>query len=150
MITNLQKTRFVVIYADDDQDDLLLMREAFSKYDNSVEMITVNDGTDLLEYLNVVYHTNLLPILIILDINMPKLNGKETLKAIRKIELFNTIPVILYSTSSSAVDKEFASQHEATFFSKPYTYSELEKVTEKFLEHIKPEIRQLLLGNNNH
>ena len=97
----------IVVYADDDSDDLMLVKEAFNNYSDNVDLITLNNGAEALSYLKKSISNDTVPCLIILDINMPKLDGKETLLKIREIERLKTVPVILFTTSSQQIDKKF-------------------------------------------
>ena len=61
------------------------------------------------------------PLLIVLDINMPRLNGKETLSAIRRLPRFRFVPVVLYTTSGSLADEDFCKKMKASWMSKAQT-----------------------------
>lgn len=132
----------LVLYADDDADDLLLVKEAFSKYASHVEVLTVNDGLEALSYLKGLSHSEPTPCLVILDINMPRLNGRETLKQLRKLNRYEDVPVILFTTSSLPVDKEFALRHNAGFISKPLNARQMDMITDQFIEHCADEIKK--------
>lgn len=132
----------VVLYADDDTDDLELVAEAFSKYRDNVELVTVTDGLQALSYLTTTTKSmNRLPCLIILDINMPRLTGRETLIRLREIDKFEQVPVILFSTSSQPYDKEFAQSYGAGFITKPLDYRQMDRIAEQFLQHCSDEIK---------
>jgi CheY-like chemotaxis protein len=74
-----------------------------------------------------------LPCLIVLDINMPRMDGKQTLVAIQNNPILSTIPVVLFSTSSSALDKTFSESKKVELITKPFTFDTLFKVTSKLL-----------------
>jgi CheY-like chemotaxis protein len=132
----------LVLYADDDPDDLQLVREAFSKYASNVEVLTVSDGLEALSYLKGLSQDDPSPCLVILDINMPRLNGRETLKQLRKLDRYGDVPVILFTTSSLPVDKDFAITHKAGFISKPLNARQMDVITDQFIEHCADEIKK--------
>src|SRR5690606_16589234 len=120
-----QNDRYLVLYADDDADDVDLMMEAFSKF-SRMSVLTKKDGLEVLHFLNEMIKESHLPCLVILDINMPRLDGKETLKRLRKIEALNEVPVVLFTTSSSPEDEKFAHKLNAGYLIKPMDTSQLE------------------------
>ena len=132
----------IVFYADDDPDDLELVRDAFARYTNDVEVVTAKDGIQALTYLQSVTERSPLPCLIILDINMPVLNGRDVLKRIKEVPLLLPIPVVLFSTSSSLLDKEFAKKYNAGFVTKPLDVSQMEMITELFIDHCSDQIKR--------
>ena len=102
-MTKYTAPKNTVVYADDDQDDIELVEEAFRQFSNNVEVITFQNGSQALSYLNNLTEEDPLPCLIILDINMPVLNGKEVLVRVRQLDKFEMIPVVLFTTSSMPV-----------------------------------------------
>ena len=140
MIKSPQKN--IVLYADDDPDDLMLVKDAFSKYSQNIEVITASDGAEALSYLKNLSSFDTAPCLIILDINMPRLNGKEALKDIRSMKRFEDIPVVLFTTSSQLTDKTFASNYNAAFLKKPIDISQMEIITDQFIQHCAEEVRK--------
>src|SRR5206468_1801308 len=100
------KTRYI-IFADDDPDDLELITGFFKQYNQQVNVLELKDGKEVLKFLNDFSSSLDLPILIVLDINMPRLNGKDTLRSIRQNSRFQNIPVIIYTTSTNRVDEEY-------------------------------------------
>jgi CheY-like chemotaxis protein len=132
----------VVLYADDDIDDLQLVQEAFTNFTNNVEVVTVTDGTKALNYLDSLDHFDATPCLIILDINMPGINGKEVLLELRSKDKFKDIPVVLFTTSSLPQDKEFARKWQAGFITKPIDVRQMEIIASEFIEHCSDEVKK--------
>lgn len=122
-----------ILYAEDDHDDLFMVRQAFEKFEEQVTLLHANDGFDALEQLRQAEIRKASPCLIILDINMPGMDGKETLVHLKQSDRYKKIPVVLFTTSSSDGDKAFAQKWGAQFVTKPLVFSELEKLAETFL-----------------
>ncbi|NEU68352.1 response regulator [Spirosoma agri] len=102
---------------DDDQDDQYLFQVAFKRLVPPVDVKLLNDGEELLPALN---QCDTLPSLIILDLNMPRLNGFEALKQLRADPVYETVPVVVLSTSSWHGDQERAMRLGANgFLTKP-------------------------------
>ena len=134
--------KHTVIYADDDPDDLDLVEEAFRQYANNVEVITFRDGSQVLSYLKNIADADPLPCLIILDINMPVLNGKEVLIRVRQIESLQSVPIVLFTTSSMPLDKSFAEHYNAGFVTKPLGSEQMKVITQQFINHCAEETRK--------
>ena len=140
-MTNSTTPKNIVFYADDDLDDLELVKEAFAQYSRNVEVLTATDGSKALSYLSNLKKFDTLPCLIILDVNMPVINGKETLLRLREIEHFRDIPVVLFTTSSQLIDKNFAKKYNAGFITKPIDVKQMEFIADQFIEHCSEEVR---------
>ena len=136
--------RYLVLYADDDADDVDLMMEAFSKF-TRMFVLTKKDGLEVLNFLDEAVKDNNLPCLVILDINMPRLDGKETLKQLRKIEAFNELPVVLFTTSSSPEDEKFAHKLNAGYLIKPMDTNQLEFIANHLIEYCSDEVKKNVL-----
>ena len=110
----------VILYADDDEDDRLTFAEMLQEIDPAITLIQAEDGLHTMDFLD----RGELPDIIFLDINMPILNGYETLAEIRKDPRFRTTKVIMFSTTlyHKAYDKYAALN--ARFVSKPGTIKE--------------------------
>lgn len=115
-----------ILYVDDDQDDLMIITDAFRLHDEDIVIITALNGEEALCTLSDMKNKDSNPSLIILDINMPLLNGKELLKQLKQSSDFVTIPIVLLSTSNNPDDQVFAKQHSTEFYSKPSTYPEMQ------------------------
>ena len=139
-----QSTKHLIFYADDDADDLELVCEAFEAYSNNVEVLTFCDGGRILSHIKAMSDGEPTPCLIILDINMPVVNGKDVLIQLRQIQRFDNVPVVLFTTSSMPVDKEFAEQYGAGFITKPLNAKQMERIADQFIEHCTDEIKKKL------
>jgi CheY-like chemotaxis protein len=135
-------SRNIVIYADDDKDDLELVQDAFAQYAQNVEVLTFMDGSSVLSFIEGIKENDMLPCLIILDINMPVMNGKEALIMIRQIKQFELVPIVLFTTSSQPIDKNFAERYNAGFITKPLGIRQMEIITDQFIDHCTEEIRR--------
>lgn len=136
----------IVFYADDDIDDLELLREAFVNYSREVEVVTVTDGSKALSYLNNLSKSDTLPCLIILDINMPVINGKEVLQRVREMEHLQEVPAVLFTTSSQPIDKNFANRYNAGFITKPIDVKQMQYIADQFIEHCADEVKSRIRG----
>jgi CheY-like chemotaxis protein len=133
--------RSIVLYADDDPDDIEMVKDAFSTYKN-VELHTFPEGHSLLQYARQLSAKGIFPCLIILDVNMPRLNGKETLKALRDTEGFENTPVVLFTTSTLPSEAAFAKSFGAGFITKPIGSEQINFIAEHFIEHCTDEIKR--------
>lgn len=118
-----------ILYADDDSDDRELLSEAIKEVDPAIECVTVCDGKEALEILE---RIATLPDFIFLDINMPVMNGKECLAAIRENERYKEIPVVIYSTTTDDNEKKHYHEEGVTFISKPSSFVKLCKVLNQY------------------
>jgi CheY-like chemotaxis protein len=123
-----------ILWADDDADDLQLMHEILEKSDHDFDIIEVQNGKEALTYLQKAKEKGCLPCLIILDINMPVLDGKETLSIIKKTPAYKDIPVVVFTTSESELDKLFCQRLNTEMVTKPPSFSTLEATVMRLLD----------------
>ena len=138
-MTKYASSKHIVVYADDDPDDIELVEDAFKQFANNVELISFPDGSQALSYLRSLGDADPSPCLVILDINMPVLNGKDTLVRLREVDRYTNVPVVLFTTSSMPVDKQFAQRHKAGFITKPLGYEQMALITREFIGHCTQE-----------
>ena len=134
--------KHIILYAEDDPDDLELVKDAFERFSQDVELLTFANGSEALNYLISLEEGEPSPCLIILDINMPILNGKEALSHIRAIERYSSTPVVLFTTSSYPSDREFAQHHNAGFITKPNEIRYMALIADQFVDHCHEETRK--------
>ncbi len=141
--------KHLVLYADDDPDDIEFVESAFSSSTQNVELVTAYNGKDAIEFLKSLNSFDPDPCLIILDINMPEMNGKETLITIRNMDRFSKVPVVRFTTSSLEQDKKFASKYNAGFVTKPLDAIQMERITDAFIEHCSDEVKKVIRKRMN-
>ncbi|MER0439167.1 response regulator [Emticicia sp. W12TSBA100-4] len=114
-----------ILICDDDEDDLYLVKSIFNDTKFSNQTVYLKDGAELLEYLqNQKKDTSV--GLILLDLNMPKIDGREALKIIKSNFEFRRIPVIILTTSNAPQDIEKCYELGANcFITKPSSYEGL-------------------------
>jgi CheY-like chemotaxis protein len=132
----------LVLYADDDADDIKFVEDSFSEATQNIELVTAYNGRDLLRFLYGLNRLDPDPCLIILDVNMPLMNGKETLLKIREIERFRNVPVVLFTTSSTESDKNFARKYNAGFVTKPLDNRQMRRITDQFIDRCSDEVKK--------
>lgn len=116
------KRRFFIV--DDDIDDQELFIEAVNEVDSSIECLSASNCEEALDLLK--NQKIPLPDMIFLDLNMPRLNGKQCLAELKRQSHLCHIPVIIYSTSSEKRDIEETSRLGAAhFLTKPNKFEEL-------------------------
>lgn len=121
--------KFIAL-AEDDADDQLLFTEALKQVSDGDTLTTVSNGMMMLDLLQ--RSKNSLPDVIVLDVNMPGMDGIECLKAIRSTPDFNHLPVIIMSTSTNPETVEDAYTHGASRYAvKPGKFDELKRIVEK-------------------
>jgi len=124
----------VILMADDDADDLLLARDALTECDFAGQLECVPDGELLVDYL---FHRGRYagaansprPGLILLDLNMPKKDGREALREIKADPDLRRIPVVIFTTSRTDTDVTVAYELGAnSFITKPSAFDALVRV----------------------
>lgn len=114
------KTFFIV---DDDTDDQEIFAAALNELDDSINCVAVDNCEDAIQMLK---KTDELPDFIFLDLNMPRINGRQCLVEVRKLARLKHVPVIIYSTSSSKKDIDETAQLGADMFlTKPSKFNDL-------------------------
>lgn len=124
-----------VLYVDDDADDRMLLSDAFRVASPTYQTIEVGSGPEALKYLT---EESQLPCLVILDLNMPGMSGKELLYEMRKNEKLRQLPVVVFTTSSNPSDqKEFAAMG-IDMITKPASFAELTKMVKTLTNYCGP------------
>lgn len=115
----------IVLMADDDEEDCFLAREAFSESGVKAAFSCVEDGMELMDYLSEHSQPRALPDLILLDLNMPRKDGREALLEIKAEPTLQDIPIVILTTSEEQKDKAFTLEAGAnSFITKPATFDE--------------------------
>jgi len=108
-----------ILQVEDDQDDIELMEQAFEDNGFRIQLKTIKQGDLVFPFLE---SAPTLPDIILLDLNIPKMHGRELLKALKSSPALKEIPVIILTTSSSPDDMDYCLSLGADrYISKPAT-----------------------------
>ncbi len=128
------KNSVAILMADDDEDDILLTQKALRQGKLLNELFCVRDGEELLDYL---FHRGAYtdtakaprPGIILLDLNMPRMDGREALKEIKANPDVNDIPIVVFTTSKAEEDIYRSYKLGVnSFITKPVTFDRLIEV----------------------
>ncbi len=112
----------VVLCVDDDEDDLIFIKEAIDTQPHPFQIEQANDGEQALEFMYRSMEDRKLPCLVIMDDNMPKMNGRKTIEKMKDHPDLARIPVVVFTTSSSEADREYFESRGIHFLTKPFDY----------------------------
>jgi CheY-like chemotaxis protein len=122
-----------ILLAEDDEDDQELIRLAFKRANPGHNLKVVANGREVLDTLVL---QSSLPCVIILDLNMPVLNGIQTLAALQEEPRFRKIPKVMLTTSDSEDSRQMSYLNGAIeYFVKPANMSEFVRTAEKILSY---------------
>jgi CheY-like chemotaxis protein len=124
-----------ILWADDDIDDLMLMRHVLQDLEDHYNITEVHNGQEALDYLENAKQDETLPCLIILDMNMPVMDGKETLAKLKKDEELKNIPVVFFTTSNSQMDRLYCKHNGVEMITKPPQYANLREAVARLLRY---------------
>lgn len=115
-------TKSKILYVDDDNDDCIFLKASLEDAGNRADLVCSQNGEEALTYLNSVSGDSL-PSLIVLDLNMPRWDGRKTLRYLKSQPHLAGIPVIILSTSANESEREACRQLGAvSYYSKPHHF----------------------------
>lgn len=118
----------LIYLVDDDEDDRLLLRRAFHQHPSPCVLEEFEDGQHVIDHLGRTT-TGEFPNLMLLDLNMPRMNGFDTLKALREHQKWKAIPVAILTTSDDPSDRQRSRELGAdAYMVKPPNYAHLRDV----------------------
>ena len=135
--STVEKYKNLILIGEDDMDDKEIIEEAFAEIDPSVKVHFVNNGQNLLSFLTETPSDDL-PSLIVIDYNMPGLNGAEILKSLDGSSKVKNIPKVIWSTSGASQYKSSCLSLGAyDYLVKPSSVRELENLVKYLLSLCK-------------
>jgi len=126
MDISLQHPVLNILLADDDKDDRLFFDLALKELEFPTNLVTVEDGEKLMDYL--LKNTEKLPDVLFLDLNMPRKNGSECLSEIKSNPKLSRLPVVIYSTSVHDDIADMCYKNGAHYYVPKRDFNELIKI----------------------
>jgi CheY-like chemotaxis protein len=125
----------LVLCIDDDEDDQYFIREALTTLDPAIELRSADNGVKGIRFLQQAKNDGALPCLIILDMNMPALDGRETFDQIKKDSELSSIPIVVFTTSNSKQDRAYWTSKGIEMFTKPVDHKLFVTHVSGFIKH---------------
>ena len=135
---SMSESAKILLCVEDDEDDCSWIREAAAEIDPDLHFVNKTNGREALQYLNQLLNEGIRPHLIFLDINMPVMNGKETLAAIKADPHLREIPIVVFSTSASPRDRLFCEFYHVTLLTKPAQVHEYKWLVQQQVKAMYP------------
>jgi CheY-like chemotaxis protein len=129
------KEHKTLLIVEDDADDRQLMLDTIKQINPLLNLVFTQNGLQALDYLDKIKEDpSKMPCLIVLDLNMPYVDGKETYQRIRDNSSLSGVPVIIFTSSLNPNDKALFEKSGVEFFSKPDHYSEMNRIVSHMLQ----------------
>jgi CheY-like chemotaxis protein len=122
-----------ILLVDDDPDDLLLLTDAFERMNRFCEVVEAYDGLAAITLLRQMKSKDERPNLIVIDINMPVMDGRELLSLVKKEAYWKDLPIVMLSTSNNFFDKQFCTQYDVELITKPNTTQQINNLVKELL-----------------
>jgi len=127
-----------ILYIDDDQDDLMIFGDSIGRLFPGTTVLKAQSGEDGLLILQQLEQSEQpYPSLIVLDMNMPRMDGRQTLQNIKSNSNWSDIPVVIFTTSSNNEDIEFCKKYNTQCITKPMSYKNLDLTVKQLVRHCK-------------
>ncbi|MBA2746770.1 MAG: response regulator [Flavisolibacter sp.] len=123
------------LYVEDDDDDIVILKEMMTNSGHHHTCCSVKDGFEAIKFLQSIKHGEAYPNLILLDIHMPRLNGKETLQYLKSDDMYCLIPVLMFSASRDSRNEEVYKSLGTEVLSKPDNLNAWEKTIQQITEY---------------
>lgn len=125
--------RRTILCVDDDPDDQLMVLDSIKEIDPTIRVASALNGLEALRFLEEGKKEGSLPCLVLMDINMPLMDGKKAVSLIKRDKELDNMPVVVFTTSSSPLDQTFCELHGVPFITKPINQQGLEETIKRLL-----------------
>jgi len=134
--------KHTILLVEDDDLDIISVERSLKNLESEYELITAYNG---IEALAILRELACLPDVILLDLNMPKMNGIEFLRVLRANEKLKSIRVFIMTTSSESSDRQLAEELDISgFFIKPLNYTDNTKRPDSMDAFVQFHLRKIL------
>ena len=128
----------IILHVDDDPDDRFFVSSILHNIDPTITVLEAENGVKAIDVLRKARIKGELPALVIMDYNMPLMNGMDTYKEIRKHPEFASVPVVLLTTFNGKREDDYWNNEQVATFTKPATLNELTASIKKILSYCHP------------
>lgn len=118
----------IVLHIDDDADDRELLQEVMQRVAPDLKMLFAENGLEALDLLSRMTKQDERPCLIILDLNMPYINGRDTFTTIKADPQLSSIPLVVFSSGDKPSDKALFRADGITYYNKPVDFAVMEDI----------------------
>lgn len=137
-----------VLLAEDNEGDVLLVREVLKRLAHSVQFIVAEDGDKMRSLSRASDAISLCPIILLMDLNLPRIDGPELIEAVRSHAVCCDVPLIIVSSSDSPRDRELATRFQAAhYFRKPLNFEQYMTLGEVVRSVLPMRVRTAASGN---
>jgi CheY-like chemotaxis protein len=112
----------LILCVDDDEDDLFFIKEVIRSQGYSFVIKEALNGWEALNFLEESLKKDELPCLIIMDMNMPKMDGRQAISKLKEHKQLASIPVVVFTTSSNINHQNYFESQGIRFITKPFDY----------------------------
>jgi CheY-like chemotaxis protein len=124
-----------ILYVDDDPDDREFLADAIRKTNPSVEVVLAENGVQAMDYLKGAKSgEGPQPCLIVLDLNMPLMNGRETFNRIKEDSTLRDIPVVVFTSSEKPQERASFNSLGVEYITKPLNLSFMSSIAKKMID----------------
>ena len=132
----------IILLVEDDQLDVISVERSLNKIEQNYELFTAYNGIEALDILK--DHPDMLPDVILLDLNMPKMNGIEFLKVIKADDRYKSIEVFIMTTSGEEADRRLAEDLGISgYLIKPLNFNNNDKRTDSLDAFFQFHLRKI-------
>ena len=111
-----------ILCVDDDEDDLYFIREVIHSRSFPLHIEEAKNGWEAMNYLEESLLSERFPCLVIMDMNMPKMDGKQAITKMKENKFLSRIPIVVFTTSTNEEDRRYFENRGIQFISKPFEY----------------------------
>ena len=124
-----------ILYVDDDADDRDIFQHAVKRVNPDVNVVFAENGVQALDYLHASLNSDGLPCLMVLDINMPVLDGKETYQRVQNDERLHDLPVIIFTSSQRPSDQQLFNSMGIELIVKPSNVGYMNNIVNRMVTY---------------
>ena len=123
-----------ILIAEDDEDDQFLIKLAFKEISNEMNLVFVENGIELIHFFKKIEDGLMgLPALLVVDLNMPKKNGREALRELSQKNYYRQFPKVIFSTTGNELERSRCEELGINdYFVKPSDYNSLLDIVKEF------------------